>query len=490
MRSNGEHFADFARTACRHTKGKWAESPVELEGWQRDFADEAFRVDENGKRIYRQVLLGVPRKNGKSTLCAALALYFAVADGEPGAEVIIASGSREQAAIVFDQARAFVETSPILADYLSPQRFVITGEGSVIRRVSADGRLQHGLSPNAVICDELHAFTTPRQEELWNALQTGSGAREQPMTIAITTAGYDKSTVLGRLYDAAMRLPDVEFRDGLTISRDYDAGFLFWWYGMKEEDDHEDRELWSAVNPSSWIGVDYLEQQAASPTVDRLAFDRLHLNRWTRARSSWLPSGLWQSLESEDRIADGATVYVGVDVGLVHDSTAVAIACPLEDGRILVEVKVWAARRDAVAHVHLPGGRVDLDIIEEYIEDLAEKYHIAELVYDPRFFERSAQNLSMLGVAIAPVDQASRLMQQAYADFYLLCREEKVQHTGDEVLAMHVESTMAVMTDRGWKISRHKQRRIDALVASAMAVWRAKSGQAADYVLAWDDDQD
>ena len=309
------------------------------------------------------------------------------------------------------------------------------------------------------------------------------------MTIAITTAGFDKQTVLGRLYDTAMRLPDIEKRPGLTIARDESAGFLCWWFGLGEDDDPEDRELWRAVNPSSWITTDYLEQQAASPTVDRNAFDRLHLNRWTQARSSWLPSGLWNSLESNDRIADGSSVYVGVDVGLVHDSTAISIAAPQEDGTILVQCRVWAARRDAVAHVHLPGGRVDLDIIEEHIEDLAQRYNIVELVYDPRFFERSAQNLAMVGVPIAPVDQASRLMQQAYADFYLACKEERIRHDGDAVLAQHVESTMAVMTDRGWKISRHKQRRIDAMVATAMATWRAMNNQRADYVLGWEDDQ-
>ena len=112
MRSQGPHVAEFAETFCRHTKGRWAGEPLVFEEFQREFLDEAFKLDADGKRVYTRVLCGLPRKCGKSTLAAAIALYMAAADGEPGAEVVIAAGSREQAAIVFDQARAFVELSP------------------------------------------------------------------------------------------------------------------------------------------------------------------------------------------------------------------------------------------------------------------------------------------------------------------------------------------------------------------------------------------
>ena len=488
MKSQGDHVAAFASAYCRHTKGRWAGEPGAFEPWQLEFLEEAFRLDGRGRRVYRNVLLGIPRKNGKSTLASVLGLYMAGADGEAGAEVVMAAGSRDQAAMVFDQARSFVEAHAELGAYFDAQRFVILGPGgSVIKRIAADGKLQHGLNPSAVIVDELHSFMSPRQEELWNALTTASGARDQPMTLSITTAGYDRGTVLGRLFDSAVRMDRVEQRPGLTIARDVDTGFLMWWYGLTESDDVDDRDLWMAANPASWITVENLESQRESPTVDELVWQRLHMNRWTKTRDAWLPAGLWESLRSDEDIPDGAEVVVAVDVGLVHDSTAVAVAHRLEDGRVVVRVRVWAARDDAVAHVILPGGRVDLEVIEAYIEDLAQRYDVRELVYDPRFFERSAQALSAIGLTVAPVDQSSRRMLEAYADFYLACREERVTHDGDQVFGQHVESTMATMTERGWKISRQRLQRIDACVAAAMAVWRAGLDLGTDYVMAWDE---
>jgi len=486
--SQGAHLAAFAREYCRHTKGRWAGQPVEFEPWQQAFLDEAFRLDADGRRVYRNVLLGLPRKNGKSTMASTLALYFAGADGEAGAEVIIAAGSRDQAGIVFDQARAFVDASPDLAHHFDAQRFVIYGPaGSTIKRVAADGRMQHGTSPSAVILDELHALETPRQEELYAALNTASGARDQPMNLAITTAGYNRHTILGRLYADAMRLPDVQ-RDGmLTIARDPAAGFLMWWYGLADEDDPTPDNV-LAANPASWITSEVLEAQRESPTVDEYAFRRLHANQWTSTRNAWLPAGAWEGLGQEGHeIPEGAEVVVAVDVGLVHDSTAVAVASRLADGRIALEGRVWAARDDAVAHIIIPGGRVDLVVVEDYIEALAERYTVREVVYDPRFFERSAAGLSAAGFITAPVDQSSRRMAEAYAAFYTAVQDERVVHSGDRVLAAHVEATQATMTERGWRIGRQRLQRIDACVAMAMALWRAdRDEQPAEYVLSWD----
>lgn len=489
MRSQGEHVATFASAYCRHTKGRWAGESVVFEDWQREFLEEAFRLDARGRRVYRNVLLGIPRKNGKSTLAAALSLYLAGADGEAGAEVVMAAGSRDQAAMVFDQARAFVDSNEELGAYFDAQRFLILGpESSVIKRIAADGKLQHGLNPSAVIVDELHSFMTPRQEELWNALTTASGARDQPLTLSITTAGYDRATILGRLFDSAVRMDAVERRPGLTIARDESTGFLLWWYGLSETDDVDDQDLWMAANPASWITVEQLQSQRESPTVEELVWQRLHLNRWTKTRDAWLPAGLWESLRSEEEIPEGAEVVVAVDVGLIHDSTAVAVAYRTEEGRVVVRARVWAARDDAVAHVILPGGRVDLEVIEDYITGLAERYAVREVVYDPRFFERSAQTIADAGLVVAPIDQSSRRMLEAYADFYLACREERLTHDGDPVLSQHVESTLAVMTEKGWKISRLRLQRIDAMVAVAMANWRASLDLSTEYVLAWDDE--
>jgi phage terminase large subunit-like protein len=288
-----------------------------------------------------------------------------------------------------------------------------------------------------------------------------------------------------------MRLPDVERRPGLTIARDEATGFLCWWYGVDDESPLDDVSAWLEANPASWITDEELLRQFRSPTVDEFAFRRLHLNQWTKTRESWLPSGLWASLRDADsEIPDGGEVIVGVDVGLVHDSTAVAVAHRLDDGRVLVSARVWAARDDAVAHTVLPGGRVDLSIVEDYIRDLASRYAVREVVYDPRFFDRSAEILSNDGLLLAPIEQSSRRMIEAYAAFYLATNERRVAHDGDAVLSAHVEATNATMTDRGWKISRARRARIDAAVAVVMAHYRAEKYEAPGYLLSWNEVED
>jgi phage terminase large subunit-like protein len=243
-----------------------------------------------------------------------------------------------------------------------------------------------------------------------------------------------------------------------------------------------------AANPASWINAEVLTRAKDSPTIDELTFRRLHLNQWTKTREAWLPAGLWESLKSQEKIPEGADVFIGVDVGLVNDTTAVSVAYQLDDGRVVVRAKVWAARDDAVADVVMPGGRVDLIVIEDHIRAIAEVYNVRELVADPKFFERSMQVLAAEGLNVAPIDQASRRMLEAYSTFYTACREERVMHDGSPVLSRHVESTNATMTERGWKISRLRNHRIDACVATVMAHYRASRSAPETYLMFGDDE--
>ena len=473
-----EHFALFSEEFIKHTIGRWHGQPFKLEPWQRDIVNELLAVDKDGNRVIRQALIGLPRKNGKSSLLSALALWSASVEGEQAPDVIVAAGSREQAAVVFDQARAFAESDRLLDLWFEAQRYVIKCEESdgLIRRIAADGKLQHGLNPSTIVADELHSWMTPRQEELWAAMQTATGAREQPLTCSITTAGYDRDTVLGRLFKQATDLPGLEERnDGsLLVAKDVDSGFLFWWYTVPEGTDVEDEDAWMRANPASWIDAPTLRQQLESPSLDENTFRRLHLNQWTATRTAWLPPGLWdEMLDTELRPVPGTPVYLGIDVGLVHDTTAVSMAW-VQDGKVAVKSHVWSAVSDVPAHEYATDGRIDLADVEEYVRSLAKTYDVRELVFDPRFFERSAQTLSAEGLTVAPLHQSSAAMADAYQEWFASAQERRIVHDGDPVLAAHVEATAAKKTDRGWKVSKIDQsKRIDACVASVMAHWRA-----------------
>lgn len=473
-----DHFAEFSETLIKHTIGRWYGQPFLLEPWQKDLVDALLAVDKNGRRTVRQALIGLPRKNGKSSLLSALALWSASVEGEHAPDVIVSAGSREQAAVVFDQARGFAESNPLLDLWFDSQRFMIkcADSSGIIRRIAADGKLQHGLNPSTIVADELHSWMTPRQEELWAAMQTATGAREQPLTVAITTAGYDRDTVLGKLFKNALELPTLREKNkgSLLTAFDKDSGFLLWWYQVPEGTDIEDENAWMRANPASWITAENLRQQLESPSMDENTFLRLHCNRWTTTRTAWLPPGVWDEMaDPELRLDPGTPVYIGVDVGLVHDCTAVSIAWVL-DGKVAVKSHVWSAVPDVAAHEYAEGGRIDLAAVEDYIRSLAATYDVKEIVFDPRFFERSSQTLAGEGLVTAPLHQSSSAMADAYQEWFASASERRIVHNGDPVLAAHVEATAAKKHDRGWKVSKIDQtKRIDACVASVMAHWRA-----------------
>src|SRR4029453_9176373 len=190
-----------------HTKGDWAGRPFELRPWQARIIRRMFQTRRDGTRPYRTVLLEIPRKNGKTELAAAVALYCLFGDGELGAEVYSAAADKDQAAICFNVAARMIRNDPELeaqCDLVESQkRIVHRKSGSFYRAISAEAYSKHGFNASAVIYDELHAAPS---RELWDGLSTSQGARSQPILIAISTAGYDRHSILWELYAHAIKV--------------------------------------------------------------------------------------------------------------------------------------------------------------------------------------------------------------------------------------------------------------------------------------------
>ena len=466
----------FFPTYLTHPKGPLLGQPFRLAGWQQRFLREFYRRDKHGRRIYRSGFLGLPRGNGKTPLAAALGLYELLARTD-APEVYCAGCSKEQAGIALGFARSFVEQGA-LSDWIQLRSGLLCPASSgVMKVVSSDGRMQHGRMPAVALIDELWAFETSREQQTYIAFASALHKREDAYLLAITTAGYDKSSLLGRIYEQAHTWPQVETsKDGfLTVAKDLENGQLLWWHGAPEGAAIDDPAVWRAANPAAWIKTSELKRQLADPGLDELEFRRLNLNQWTRVREAWLPDGCWQGLRCEQEIPAGGAIYVGVDVGLYHDSTAVCWAHRLEDGRILLRSHVWSAKLDAPAHTYCPDGKVALEQVEAFIRQLARDYKLRELAFDPHFFNRSAELLEDAGIKTIEFLQASGPMADAYQGFYQLALEGKLAHDGDPVFAAHIEATAASKSERGWKLSKlHNKKRIDATVAAALAVARAR----------------
>lgn len=456
MTSAGGRFERFCREFLVQTKGRWAGKPLVLEPWQRRLVAELLRT-EGGVRKYREALVGLPRKNGKSTLAAALSLYLLVADGEAGAEVYAAAASKEQARVVFGQAREMVLAAPRLQDWCTVQRdaIIVPSTRSIFRVLSADAPRQHGLNPSAVVIDELHAHRDGG--DLYYALRTGSLARQQPLVVSITTAGSDLDTICGHLYEQG--------REG---KRD---DLLFHWLAVAD-DEVDDPRAWKRSNPASWVTVADLAREARA--LPRFAFDRFHLNRWTSAEEAWLPAGAWEACQGPERIEPGDAIFAGVDVGLKHDSSALVLVAP-KDGKLVVSAQVWAVASDDPARrpvgTIVQGDRVELVLIEEAIRAAARRYDLRAVSYDPWRFERSAQQLRDEGIEALEAPQTNERMAPASQGLFDAIVEGRIVHDGDEVLAAHIEAAVARDTGRGWRLSKkHSRKPMDGAIALALAL--------------------
>ena len=342
--------------------------------------------------------------------------------------------------------------------------------------VSSEGKLSHGRMPAVAIIDELWAFETAREEQTYQAFASALHKREDAYLLAISTAGYDKQSLLGRIYEQALHWPEVEtLNDGyLTVAKDTANGLMLWWHGAPEGAAIDDPKVWRKANPAAWIRTDDLRRQLADPGLDEGEFRRLNLNQWTSSHRAWLPSGCWESLLCQEQIPAKAEIYVGVDVGISHDTTAVCWAHVLADGRILLRCHVWSPRDSAPAHAYFDN-HVELAAVEAFILELKGRYRIRELAYDPHFFQRSAEILERERITTIEFLQASGPMVDAYQSFYQLAREGRLAHDGDPILAAHINATTAIKTPRGWKLSKlHNKAPIDATVAAVLAVARAK----------------
>lgn len=501
-RGDGQPIAQFAYEYCRHSKGRWAGQPVLFEPFQRDFFDEAFRIGPDGRRMYQEVVYGLPRKNGKSTTASVFGLYMLGFDGEGGPEVYAAAAAQKQAGIVFGASRSMLTRSPDLQRWFKLRQYEIQSPDNdgIYRVLSADAPLQHGLNPSANIIDEYWAHRTP---DLYEALTSGSGAREQPLTLTITTAGWDLNTPLGQLFTRALVVPEVERRGALTIARDVENGFLLWWYGADEDADLENPRVWAACNPASWITAEYLKRERSKPSMRPEAFYQLHLNHWVRVMGGFLPVGAWSKCRVDqmactDRPAcvqgtclngfrSDLPATVAIDVALKGDSTAVTLAQRQGD-RTRTRTRIWSNPYPP-NHSEHAYWQTPLDDVMDHLRWLRREFPVpaAEIdgevrpgprfAFDPAYFGNEARELAGEGLAMEPYSQTDSRMIPASETLYRLVIDRAVEHDGDGLVAHHIGN--AIMEPKGhgrWRLSRPRGSnvKIDAAISNAIAVHLAQ----------------
>lgn len=487
------YVAEFFARFLRHSKGEWAGQPFKLMDWQReDVITPLFGWKRpDGARRFRIAHIELPKKNGKSSLGAAIGIFLLVGDGEPGPEVYSAATDRDQASIVHGEAIHMVEASPQLLRRLSINRATKTisyaAENGWYRALSSEAAGKEGLNIHGVIIDELHVW---RNRELFDAIKYGGAARRQPLTFIITTAGvFDPASLGWEQHEHAKRLldGDVLRTDLFAYIRAADA-----------EDDWTDEAVWKKANPAYGVIIKPEEMRAAcleAQEIPRLqnAFRRYRLNQWTEQLEHWLSVEDWDECagEFDDSELAGQRCYAGLDLSTTTDLTAWVEVYP-GPGPWKVRAHFWAPadgaekrqRRDNVPYLTwaeqgfltlTPGSVVDYERIRAWINERAKLVDIAEIAIDRWNSTQLQTQLDADGFTVVQFGQGYFSMSAPSKEFERRLLERSIQHDSNPVLRWMIGNA-ATETDPAGNIKPSKRRsaeRIDGVVAAIMALGRA-----------------
>lgn len=237
----GAYPIEFIEKFCRQSKGEWAGSRIKLDLWQKAFVQALFGFihKATGMRRFKEALLLVARKNGKSTLLSGIALYLLVADGEGGAEIYSVATKKDQARIVFKESVNMVKQSPALLRHIHKSKAALEHEASFSKfePLASDEDTMDGLNSHGVIVDELHAI---KGRGLYEVMRKSMSARRQPLMVEITTAGTVRESIYDDQYDYACRVVDGEFEDDR---------FLPILYELDDRSEWTDPAMWVKANP-------------------------------------------------------------------------------------------------------------------------------------------------------------------------------------------------------------------------------------------------
>jgi phage terminase large subunit-like protein len=468
-RGDGDDVLEFISAYGRITKDSvagLAGEPLVPRPWQSELIRRIFARRADGRRRHRIALVGMGRKNGKTALMAGVALYGLFAEGE-GAQVFSCAADRDQAKLLFGDAKRMVEMSPELLATCRIYRDAIevTDSGSVYRALSSEAYTKEGLSPTLVLYDELHAAPN---RDLWDVMTLAQGARVDPLIIAPTTAGVRTDVTGGdsiayTLYQHGKRVASGETDD---------PSFFFSWWEPDGQGEVSDPVAWAQANPGLGDILSEADMAAASASVPsrtpEAEFRIKRLNQWVNSATSWLPSGAFEARAVDRRLRPKERVVLGFDGSFNHDCTAL-VACTL-DGFIDV-LGLWERPADAVEW-EVPVAEVTARVLAA-----CRDYDVMEIAADPFRWSREIQEWSAAGLPAAefPTTSAARMVP-ACAMFYDAVADGRLTHSGNPALVRHVNNAVVKVDRLGPRIvkeNRGSSRNIDLAVAAVAAFDRA-----------------
>ena len=517
---------DAARKICQmaemlpHIKGPLARiighdaqrraiwNPIVLEPWQCWIFTTLFgwRHMVTGLRRFRVGLVLIPRKNAKSTMGAIIALFMLVLDGEGGPEVYSAATTRDQAKAVAEIVWEMAKRSPAFCEYFGVRIGSETTRSLAVPRgagkfmpLSADANSLDGLNVSCAIVDELHGHKTPA---VWQVLDTGTGARLQPLQLGITTAGVDIGGICHQKLGYLERI-----LDGTTVD---DTFFGINWT-IDAGDDIRDERVQRKANPNYGVSVqpEDLQRKVTEAQVNQAELNNIltkHFNVWIRSESAWMPASAWQGCAGEITLescrANKWPLWIGIDLGETRDPSSLALLFKPAPDRYALIVKIYlpaeAIAKSPTAQlpgwvregwvIETPGNEADYARIEADILDCVKTLNVQELDFDRRSARLMMQSLKAklepsmgrdrVDTFVLDIPQNLDTMDPAMKMAEGLVSAKTIQHDGNPAMAWMIANVVVERDHKGQiyprkaggKDSHHK---IDACIAFFTALSRA-----------------
>lgn len=456
----------FCETFCRPPKGKGHGKPLKLAAFQKEWLEDVLApgVDVGVQSI--------PRGNGKSTFRAAVALW-AVFDGDAtGAPQvpIVATTVGQAMKSIYTPAMQMVRAEPELASRSVPytalgatRLWVPWTDGEMFPIANEVAGLQ-GLDPSFAVVDEL-AFMSI---ESWVALTESAGKRDRSLIVGISTPGVHRDNALWQIRQQVLSGVDM-------------PGFRYSEFAAEEGCALDDEGEWRRANPA--IDAGFLRIDALRSSMARTPepmFRIFRLGQWVTGTESWLGAdgqAVWSAGADPWEFEPDRQTWVGIDVGIKRDSTAVAAVQRRPDGRLHVKVRLWVPTKDEPVDVREP---------MDWLRELAARYRLQAVSFDPRFFDVPAKMLEDEGLPMVEIPQSVERMTPAVGSTYELIRTGGLSHDGELATTAQVLNAVPKYNDRGFTLEKRRSRgRIDAAVAICLAVGASQRQEAPLQAVVW-----
>lgn len=476
-RTLGPQWCRWIETNCVMGEGDAYGRPARIAPFQRALLWKLAEIRGDGRRRYGFALISLGKGSGKSPTGAWVGNVDLAGpsvtckgcdkcesgfrpDGTPhavrrgSADVINMASSYEQADLILDEARVTFTEGPLAAHARAMKGIIeLKGARGKFRRIPATPRKADGSKGTTLLVDEVHEMTTERQETAYDVASGGTGKREDGLTLMLSTAGFDLSTLFGRQHARGQRgeFADDELYLYMCAADDLDP-----------TDDDDIAEGIRQANPLAACGVANVSTLVRKfKGMPLFRAKRYYWNQWTNTDESWLPAGAWDACKGELVFDPSLPTWVGADMALKRDSAAIVVVQRRPDGKLQATSKIWFP----------DGGLIDQSECDDYLRLVCSTHNVQWVAADEAWWP-TLSTLEREGLPIFRMPQQGRNMVIAYAQTYRAIVDQVLVHDGAPDFSDQIASAAPHSTDRGWTLKKGKAaRRIDSCPALAGAMF-------------------